>query len=89
MHKNGAGQGKEMRIGFMIRNTFPRTGNMKKDLNKMREQARLENKIGKCSSYLHIRTHTILRILTFCFSHWPMYFLVYYLPFNVFMMCMS
>ena len=78
-----------MRIGFMVSNAFPRTGNMKKDLNKMRVQTRLENKIGKCCSYLHIRIHTILRILTFCFSCWPMYFLVYYLPFNVFMMCMS
>lgn len=30
---------------------FSRTGNMKKDLNKMRAQTRLENKIGKCCSY--------------------------------------
>lgn len=47
---------------------------MKKDLNKMRVQTRLENKIGKCCSYLHIRIHTILRILTFCFSCWPIFF---------------
>ena len=30
---------------------FSRTGNMKKDLNKMRARTRLENKIGKCCSY--------------------------------------
>ena len=54
----------------------------------MRVQTRLENKIGKCS-YLHIRIHTILRILTFGFHVGLCIFWFTILPFNVFMMCMS
>lgn len=34
-----------MGMGFMIRKAFPRTGNLNRDLNKVREQTKLENKI--------------------------------------------
>lgn len=42
---------------------------MNRDLNKVREQTKLENKMEKCFSYLYLRVYTILRILTFCVSY--------------------
>ena len=31
----------------MVKKPFPRTGNMNRDMNKVREKTKLENKIGK------------------------------------------
>lgn len=41
---------------------------MNRDLNKVKEQTKLENKIEKhfFKFYLYLRAHTILRILAFC-----------------------
>lgn len=50
MQKNRVGEAERWEWGYfklMIKEAFPMTGNMKRDLNKVRAQTKLENKIGK------------------------------------------
>lgn len=52
----------------MTKKVFPRRENLNKDLSKVKEQTKSENKMEKLFSlfYLHLGANTILRILAFC-----------------------